>query len=176
MIRVKYLTIVMAFLLGCSAFAESASNICNQEDVEPSQALCSLPDRILDRLESGAHTGVTDSGVVCSVFVYDGEMTFMVQVSDEDFVFGEDRGSSACMYSKACFVYRDGHKVLSSEVSESSLYLRVKTPGGGPDLAAKKKMSLQIQAVSPGLTRVLATETVALFGLLSVSAHCNIKR
>lgn len=142
----------------------SANALANEVVINDLQAL----------FKSNIYTGTTGEGEGCKVQVSKRSESIDIAVTPASFDFyGGDKGSSQCMYTKACFSLDSSIKILSIENSGSSSVINVLRPGGGPDLAAKKKMSLILEQGQKGM-KVTAIEKVGLFNLGTVESSCII--
>ena len=122
-----------------------------------------------------SYVGLTDNNEQCTLNYVAFESNFYIAITPESYEFGEDRGSAQCLYSKACFSFSEESKVVSKKDDPENYQLEVKRPGGGPDVAYAKKMSLNVQSKDEAnLLRFEVSEKVGFLNLLTVKAHCNI--
>ncbi len=140
-------------------------------------ASTSLTSQLSSALGNGSYAGLTEQGEACSVSVHaDVERSlYSVAVTPASFKFGEDLGSTKCMYSKSCFAYSQRVKILDQESSATALTLQIKAPGGGVDYAMPSKMALRLSQTTEGL-KVEVAESVGLFNLRTTKAECTIKQ
>ena len=123
-------------------------------------------------LKSGQYTGLTDDGRKCDIgVVTDESSSYTLSLTPDSFIFGQDDGSSECMYTKACVSVNERSLILNKEASSDSYLLKVKRPGGGPDLASDKVMSLKMTKMQNGL-KISVTEKIGFFNLSKTTAQC----
>lgn len=125
-------------------------------------------------LNQGIYTGITDDGEKCQVNVSTSKDMYNVSVTPKSFNFQNEDGSTECMYSKACFRISNRSKLIDLKDTESEYYVKAERPGGGPDLASSKKMTINLSKNSKGL-RVSVKEKIGLFNLQSTEANCILK-
>lgn len=125
-------------------------------------------------LKNGQYTGLTDAGRKCNISVVtDESSSYTLSLTPDNFIFGQDDGSSECMYTKACVNVNERSVILNKEVSSDSYLLKVERPGGGPDLASDKVMSVKMTKFQNGL-KISVTEKIGFFNLGKTTAECHL--